>query len=68
MMVGFPLLMCTSMSVAKDRRADRADYLWACLWYHNGKLVHPKSLDDVQPFFNNLGREIYEVSSPQYVR
>lgn len=39
MMIGFPLLMY---------------YLWICLWYYNGKLVHPKSVDDVRPFLGRM--------------
>ncbi|KIK54331.1 hypothetical protein GYMLUDRAFT_48874 [Collybiopsis luxurians FD-317 M1] len=34
-MTGFPILMY---------------YLWICLWFYEGQLVHPTSLDDVQPF------------------
>jgi len=35
-MTGFPLLMY---------------YLWACLWFYDGKLVYPHSLTEVKPLF-----------------
>jgi hypothetical protein len=34
-MTGFPILMY---------------YLWICLWFYDGKLVYPTSVDDIQPF------------------
>ena len=36
MMTGFPVLMY---------------YLWICLWFYDGKLVYPTSVDDITPFF-----------------
>ncbi|KAL1747629.1 ergosterol biosynthesis ERG4/ERG24 [Schizophyllum fasciatum] len=36
LMTGFPLLMY---------------YLWICLWFYDGKLVHPTSVNDILPFF-----------------
>ena len=34
-MTGFPILMY---------------YLWICLVFYDGSLVHPTSVDDIQPF------------------
>ncbi len=34
-MTGFPVLMY---------------YLWICLWFYDGKLVHPTSVEDFKPF------------------
>jgi hypothetical protein len=41
---------------------DVADYLWTCLWFYEGKLIHPTSISDIKPFFQTLGRHIYQVS------
>ncbi|KAI4523276.1 ERG4/ERG24 ergosterol biosynthesis protein [Schizophyllum commune Loenen D] len=38
-MTGFPLLMY---------------YLWICLWFYDGKLVHPTSVDDIGPFLHQM--------------
>ncbi|KAL1756566.1 ergosterol biosynthesis ERG4/ERG24 [Schizophyllum commune] len=43
-MTGFPVLMY---------------YLWICLWFYDGRLVYPKSTDDIVPF---LQRMWYHVS------
>ncbi|KIK61797.1 hypothetical protein GYMLUDRAFT_42843 [Collybiopsis luxurians FD-317 M1] len=48
-MTGFPILMY---------------YLWICLWFYDGQLVYPTSLDDVQPFFWRMWAHIREDASP----
>lgn len=47
MMVGFPILMY---------------YLWICLVFYDGNLVHPTSLDDVQPFLARMWEHVRVVS------
>jgi Ergosterol biosynthesis ERG4/ERG24 family len=42
-MTGFPILMY---------------YLWACLWFYDGKLVYPHSIDEARPFFLELWEHI----------
>ncbi|WVQ85315.1 hypothetical protein IAT38_007480 [Cryptococcus sp. DSM 104549] len=49
MMVGFPLLMY---------------YLWICLWFYQGRLVHPTSVDDIKPFFGRMWEHVYEGAYP----
>ncbi|KAK8865813.1 hypothetical protein IAR55_000960 [Kwoniella newhampshirensis] len=49
MMIGFPALMY---------------YLWICLWFYQGALVHPKSVDDIMPFLQRMGQHIYEDAYP----
>ncbi|KAH8108345.1 ERG4/ERG24 ergosterol biosynthesis protein [Phellopilus nigrolimitatus] len=49
MMIGFPILMY---------------YLWICLWFYNGKLVYPTSLDDVQPFLARMWEHVRVDASP----
>ncbi|KAL5513287.1 ERG4_1 [Sanghuangporus vaninii] len=49
MMVGFPILMY---------------YLWVCLWFYDGKLVYPSSLDDVQPFLERMWDHVRTEASP----
>jgi delta24(24(1))-sterol reductase len=46
-MTGFPILMY---------------YLWICLWFYDGKLVHPNSVDDVKPFLGRMWGHIVKVS------
>jgi hypothetical protein len=36
-------------------------YFWICLWFYDGQLVHPKSLDDIKPFFLRMAQHICEV-------
>jgi delta24(24(1))-sterol reductase len=48
MMIGFPILMY---------------YLWICLWFYDGKLVTPTSLDDIQPFLHRMWEHVRVVSS-----
>ncbi|KAG9224093.1 hypothetical protein CCMSSC00406_0010027 [Pleurotus cornucopiae] len=38
-MTGFPVLMY---------------YLWICLWFYDGKLVHPTSVEDFKPFLMRM--------------
>ena len=45
-MTGFPILMY---------------YLWICLWFYDGKLVHPTSVDDIQPFFWRMWAHVAKV-------
>ncbi|CAE7137303.1 unnamed protein product [Rhizoctonia solani] len=39
MVFGFPVLMY---------------YLWICLWFYDGQLVHPSSVADIQPFIGRI--------------
>ncbi|KAF7308852.1 hypothetical protein MKEN_01085100 [Mycena kentingensis (nom. inval.)] len=48
-MTGFPLLMY---------------YLWICLWFYDGRLVHPSSLEDVKPFLGRMWNHIREDANP----
>ncbi|KAF9048323.1 ERG4/ERG24 ergosterol biosynthesis protein [Hymenopellis radicata] len=48
-MTGFPLLMY---------------YLWACLWFYDGQLVHPTSVNDIKPFLLRIWAHIREDASP----
>ena len=48
-MTGFPILMY---------------YLWICLVFYDGSLVHPSSVDDVQPFLWRMWEHIRVVSRP----
>ncbi|KAK0202558.1 ergosterol biosynthesis ERG4/ERG24 [Desarmillaria ectypa] len=48
-MTGFPLLMY---------------YLWICLWFYDGKFVHPTSLDDVKPFLLRMWDHVCTDASP----
>lgn len=49
-MTGFPILMY---------------YLWICLVFCDGQLVHPKSLDDIQPFLWRMWEHVRVVSVKQ---
>jgi delta24(24(1))-sterol reductase len=49
MMTGFPILMY---------------YLWICLWFYDGQLVGPSSLDDVQPFLQRMWVHVRDDASP----
>lgn len=42
-MTGFPILMY---------------YLWICLWFYDGKLVLPTSVDDVVPYLWRMWEQI----------
>jgi delta24(24(1))-sterol reductase len=44
--------------------AHKPDYLWACLWYYDGKLVHPTSIDDIKPFLHRMGQHVYDGAFP----
>ncbi|KAJ3907120.1 ergosterol biosynthesis ERG4/ERG24 [Lentinula edodes] len=48
-MTGFPLLMY---------------YLWICLWFYDGQLVHPTSVEDIQPFLGRMWAHVREDASP----
>ena len=54
-MTGFPILMY---------------YLWICLWFYDGALVHPSSVEDIKPFLARMVghvvkvRLIYALSNP----
>ena len=52
-MTGFPILMY---------------YLWICLWFYDGQLVFPNSLDDVKPFLSRMWDHIQIVSCKVEVR
>jgi delta24(24(1))-sterol reductase len=51
MMTGFPILMY---------------YLWICLWFYDGQLVRPSSLDDIQPFLQRMWAHVRDVSLKSY--
>ena len=46
-MTGFPVLMY---------------YLWICLVFYDGQLVHPTSVDDIKPFLWRMWEHIRVVS------
>lgn len=46
MMTGFPLLMY---------------YLWICLWFYDGTLVYPTSVDGIQPFLWKMWEHVRDV-------
>ncbi|KAF8653541.1 hypothetical protein AX16_003905 [Volvariella volvacea WC 439] len=48
-MTGFPILMY---------------YLWICLWFYDGKLVHPTSVDDIVPFLWRMWEHVRTDASP----
>ena len=39
-------------------------YLWICLWFYDGKLVHPSGVDDIVPFFQRMLTHMYEDAFP----
>ena len=45
-MTGFPVLMY---------------YLWACLWFYDGRLVYPHSLAEAKPLFLEIWGHIKRV-------
>jgi hypothetical protein len=47
MMIGFPMLMY---------------YLWICLWFYDGRLVFPTSIDGIKPFISDMWAHIRDVS------
>jgi delta24(24(1))-sterol reductase len=47
MMVGFPMLMY---------------YLWICLWFYDGQLVFPTSVEGIKPFLNKMWTHVRDVS------
>ena len=47
-MTGFPILMY---------------YLWICLWFYDGKLVYPSSVDDIQPFLWRMWGHVAKVGN-----
>lgn len=36
-------------------------YFWICLWFYDGKLVHPSSPEDIQPFLWRMWSHIRNV-------
>ena len=46
MMIFFPCLMY---------------YLWICLWYYDGHLTHPTSIDDIGPFILRIWEHVRTV-------
>ncbi|KAF8517895.1 ERG4/ERG24 ergosterol biosynthesis protein [Hysterangium stoloniferum] len=48
-MTGFPVLMY---------------YLWICLTFYDGRLVHPKSVEEIQPFFNTMWNHMKQDAYP----
>jgi delta24(24(1))-sterol reductase len=51
MMIFFPMLMY---------------YLWICLEFYNGKLIYPKSYDDILPFFLRMWNHIKTSAAPTW--
>lgn len=51
MMTGLPMLMY---------------YLWICLWFYDGQLVYPKSIESIQPFFQEMRAHVRDVRSIQF--
>ena len=51
-MTGFPILMY---------------YLWICLWFYDGKLVHPTSTADIEPFLGRMLAHVSKVSTFQRI-
>ncbi|KAF9454324.1 ERG4/ERG24 ergosterol biosynthesis protein [Macrolepiota fuliginosa MF-IS2] len=47
--LGFPILMY---------------YLWICLWFYDGKLVYPTSVDDITPFLLRMWEHVRKDASP----
>lgn len=45
-MMGFPILMY---------------YLWICLWFYDGKLVYPASVEDIKPFLWRMWGHVAKV-------
>lgn len=39
-------------------------YLWICLWFYDGQLVIPKSIDDIPAFFSRMGQHVYQDAYP----
>ncbi|KAF9466096.1 ergosterol biosynthesis ERG4/ERG24 [Collybia nuda] len=39
-------------------------YLWICLWFYDGKLVHPTSTEDIKPFLLRMWNHICQDASP----
>lgn len=39
-----------------------SDYFLICLWYYEGKLVHPTSFDDLRPFLHRMWAHGVDVS------
>ncbi|KAF8967619.1 ergosterol biosynthesis ERG4/ERG24 [Flammula alnicola] len=48
-MTGFPILMY---------------YLWICLWFYDGALVYPTSVEDIQPFLWRMWGHVAKDASP----
>lgn len=46
MIFGFPVLMY---------------YLWICLWFYDGQLVHPTSVGDISPFIDRMWGHVVKV-------
>ncbi|KAF8749322.1 ERG4 ERG24 ergosterol biosynthesis protein [Rhizoctonia solani] len=49
MVFGFPVLMY---------------YLWICLWFYDGQLVHPTSVSDIQPFIGRMWGHVVKDAYP----
>ncbi|KAJ7180721.1 ergosterol biosynthesis ERG4/ERG24 [Mycena filopes] len=50
-MLGFPTLMY---------------YLWICLWFYEGQLVYPQSVEDVKPFLARMWAHVCEDANPSF--
>jgi delta24(24(1))-sterol reductase len=48
-MTGFPILMY---------------YLWTCLWFYDGHLVYPHSIEEAKPLFLELWDHVRVVRPP----
>ncbi|QRW03505.1 C-14 sterol reductase ERG24 [Ceratobasidium sp. AG-Ba] len=49
MIFGFPVLMY---------------YLWICLWFYDGRLVHPTSISDFKPFLERMWGHVVQDAYP----
>ncbi|EPQ56334.1 ERG4/ERG24 ergosterol biosynthesis protein [Gloeophyllum trabeum ATCC 11539] len=49
MMIGFPMLMY---------------YLWICLWFYDGQIVYPHSVDEIKPFLLEMWAHVRDDASP----
>ncbi|KAG8842210.1 C-24(28) sterol reductase [Serendipita sp. 411] len=39
-------------------------YFWICLWFYDGQLVHPTSVDDIVPFFSRMWDHVRQDAAP----
>ncbi|KAG8717039.1 C-24(28) sterol reductase [Ceratobasidium sp. 394] len=39
-------------------------YLWICLWFYDGQLVHPSSIADCRPFLERMWGHVVQDAYP----